>query len=297
MEQKNIIKERNWKIVNSSSILLTIFIFLSIYFPVVIRYNINSLFNPSRHGSFDFFFLTKDLGMFKGGEESKNLVNNSKFFNWVFLFSSLMLVFYFFDKISNIFFNFYKEKTKIRLEKEICKDFESSVDNKFNYQSISIFSSKMIDSLSIFLLGFFDLTIELWSAVKINMNRNIKYETWKQAFFCLSLIIFYFSIYDYLLLKISKNNKSNDKNNFLFYFKNQLEKLKFSNSNTLFFSLYFLFVSKNYPFVKTELINIILLSGNIHVIISKLRNFIKILPETRSNFCLWKNKDKEDLLI
>ncbi|WNE41544.1 MAG: hypothetical protein AM1032_000284 [Mycoplasmataceae bacterium] len=295
MEQKNITKERNWKIVNSSSILLTIFIFLSIYFPVIIRYNINSLFNPSRHGFFDFFVLIKDLGMIK----SENIEDNNKFFNWIFFFSSLMLVFYFFDKISNIFSNFYKEKSKIKLEKEICKDFLKSDDANIDYQAVSTFSSKIIDSLSFFLLGFFDLFIELWSAVKINMNRNIKIVTWKQASFCLFLVIFYFALYDYLLLKISKNNKSNDKKNFLFHVKSQLEKLKFSNSNTLFFSFYFLIISKNYSFVRTELINIILLSGNIHIIISKLRSFIKLLPETRNNFYLWKNKskDKKSLLI
>ena len=54
MKQKNI-KERNWGFINRHSVLLSICLLFSSYFPVIMRYNINTLFNPNKRGYFDLF--------------------------------------------------------------------------------------------------------------------------------------------------------------------------------------------------------------------------------------------------
>ena len=276
-------QEKKWYFFDLKTITLSFFIFLTSYFPIILRFNINTLFNINKRGYFNFLFWNIDLGMDKINEK-----NNLKFLNWSFYFSLLMFIVYLLERISNVFMELCREKSKFELEKKIVKNVPFFND----YDSVKSFSSKIIDAYSNFFFNTCEISIELWSAVKINLARNIKIRTWKQCLVCFLLVSLWFLFLNFLSLLTELTANYKNKKSFLFHFNHQINRLKFSNLNVLWFAIYFLVVSRDYKFAQSELINIILLGGNIQLILNKTLKFIKIIPDLKSTYFDWKNKDK-----
>ncbi|WNE41711.1 MAG: hypothetical protein AD073_000045 [Mycoplasmataceae bacterium] len=288
MEQKKV-REKGWNFVNNSVLLLSTSLFFTSYLPSIIKYNINTLFTEKKRGYFDILFTKFSLGKLeeKIVEGVKTENNNKLKFNWIYKFSTLMFVVYFLDLLANVFSQFYKERAKKDLENEITKDF-SQFDSVNENQWIGEFSSNMINKFSVLFFIVCDLIVEFWSTIRLNMTRDIKPKTWINSFACLSLIFLISFISKKIVSNISNNVYFNDKNNILFHFKNELNRSRFLNQNTLFFIVYFLLISRSYSFAETELINIILLAGNIQILINKSRKFMSSIPEIESTFNLWE---------
>lgn len=290
MEQKKD-QGKGWNFINKSVLLLSISLFFTSYLPSIIKYNINTLFTEKKRGYFDILFTKFSLGKLEEVIADKIVVRDDNVnvkFNWIYKFSILMFIVYFLDLLSNIFSHFYKERAKKELENEITKDISHFDESINENQWVGEFSSNMINKFSTLFFIVCDLVVEFWSTIRLNMTRDIKIRTWRNSFICLYLVFLISFISKKITLKISNNDDSNNRNNILFHIKNEFNKSRFLNQNTLFFIVYFLLISREYSFAKGELINIILLAGNIQILINKSRKFINSIPEIESTFKLWE---------
>lgn len=278
MEQKNKIKQLNdivKKTLNIPTILLLISHFFSAYFASVMKYNVNLLFSPNKWEKFDFLF-----GLVK--------LESYYYWNWLTSFSSLMLFFYILGVLAKVFVSFYRQQLKFKIINDLV-DFSSPEDSQW----IVDYSTTISDFLSVFASIFFSLTIESWSAIRVNLTRCIKGQTFLGFIVCLFFLLLVNLSLRLLSMYISNMaSESKDNSNLLSHFSLTLKDSYFFEIGNLFLILYYLFVPgrkiSDPKEAVREVILVVLFSYNVGSIVNKLNNFVKIIPKVKDNYNLWK---------
>lgn len=259
------------KLLNFHILNLIVAHFFAAYFSTASKYNINLLFDHKKWSKFDLMYKCVEIG-----DKSYNMDWKTKFF-------LAMLLFYVLGIAAKILIGFAKQKAKAKVANDLNNNYDIEPD-----QWMLRYANTIVEFVSLLSSVVFALVLEIWSAVRVNLTREIKASMFLRFVCCLLLMVLVNMGLRILAKQLDKRVKTQASyNELLPHTAKAIKDSYFYDMGNLFLIMLFLLFPQNSDLGVKDLILAVLFSYNIAALISKSRAFFAILPELAANYRLW----------